>query len=76
LPVNKSIELGNVYLNKGTILHMLRKFDEAKWYYERAHELANGENMREQIEQLILSLEQPDSQNQSEDIAAPPSFQG
>jgi len=55
---------------------MLRKFDEAKWYYERAHELANGENMREQIEQLILSLEQPDSQNQSEDIAAPPSFQG
>lgn len=76
LPINKSIELGNVYLNKGTILHMLRKFDEARWYYERAHELANGENMREQIEQLILSLEAPDSQNQSEENVAPSSHQG
>lgn len=71
LSCNKSLELGNVYLNKGTILHMMNRLDEARWYYEQAHVMANGENMREQIEQLIDSMDPEESRRGSEDLRVP-----
>ena len=58
-------------MNKGTILHMMNRLDEARWYYEQAHVMANGENMREQIEQLIDSMEPEGSGGGSEDLRVP-----
>ena len=50
---------------------MMNRLDEARWYYEQAHVMANGENMREQIEQLIESMEPEDSKQNSDDIRMP-----
>lgn len=35
---------------------MQGRLEEARAYYEKAYELANGENVRNQIEQLIENL--------------------
>jgi hypothetical protein len=50
---------------------MMNRLDEARWYYEQAHVMANGENMREQIEQLIDSMEPEGSGGGSEDLRVP-----
>ena len=57
-PINKCLDLGEIYLNKGTIVHMMGKLDEARWFYENAKAYSTSINMTRDIEQLLNNLEE------------------